>query len=119
MRERTRHHLIHSQRQWSAEPIGQALRSQPSLIFRIRSETHNLLHDETPAVPLLGYHALRGTFQRYEPTHDATKDIDGLCLAIDRTVRGQRFHPLERDLAGLAIEAIQLQRPYIMDGLVR
>lgn len=113
------HHLLHSRHQWNAEPMGQALRQQPSLIFHMNRMSHERIHATTPAVPLLGHNALMGTLNRYEPRHDPTKDIDGLCMAIDKTVRGERFHQLERDLAGLAIETIMLQKPMILDGIVR
>lgn len=116
---RDRDHLLSTARQWNGEPLGRRLRQNPSLIFDVDREIHELKHRECPPVPLLGHHALLGTLNRYNATYDPTKDIDGLCLAIDRATKGDRFHQIERDLAGLAIEAIQVQKPYIYEGIIR
>lgn len=119
MKRKDCHHLLNTARQWNAEPIGKKLRENGSLIFRIDREVHEELHREVPPVPLLGHYALLGTIQRYQPSYDPTKDLDALCLAMDKTVRGSRFNPIERELAGLAMEVIQLQKPFIYEGLVR
>lgn len=105
-------------RQWSAEPIGKRLREQSSLIFTISRENHERIHKETPPVPLLGYYALLSTLHNYEPAYNPVKDIDGLCGAIEKATRTPRAHQIERDLAGLAIEAIQLQKPIIFEGIL-
>lgn len=114
VKKNNNHHILFSRRQWEAEPLGKRLREDGSLIFNMDMGTHQELHAHVPQVPLLGHHALLGTFNRYNPTYNPTKDIDGLCIAIERSSRHPRAHRLERHLAGLAIEAIQLQKPYII-----
>lgn len=101
------------------KPYATKLRGIPSLIPTIDREVHEELHRECPPVPLLGAHALRGVLNRFTPTNDVLRDMDGLMSAIEQSTRDYRFHPIERELAGLAIEAIDLQRPYIIDGIVR
>lgn len=116
---RDRHHLLNPRMEWSLRPQAAKLRGTPSLIPRIDREIHEEIHRECPPVPLLGVYALRGTLERFVPTHDTLKDMDNLMSAIESSSRHRMVHPIERDLAGLAIEAIDMQRPYIMDGIIK
>lgn len=116
---RDRDHLLNTEKQWTSERFAALLRRHQSLIFDVDREIHELKHRECPPVPLLGHFALQGAFNRYHATYDPTKDIDGLCLAIDQATKGDRFHQIERDQAGLTIEAIQIQKPYIYEGIIR
>lgn len=116
---RDRHHIINPRAEWTLRPAGREIRNTQSLIPRIDREIHEAIHDECPPVPLLCYNALKLTVQKFEPVHNTLKDMDNLMSAIEQATRHPRTHPIERDLAGLAIEAIDLQRPYIMEGLIR
>lgn len=112
-----RHHLLHSRVSYESSRTTKALREQESLIFRMPIDAHDELHAQTPPVALIGHYAALGVLGRYNPTFNPTRDIDNLCLAIDKSTRGPQFHQLERDLAGLAIEGVQLQKPYILEAL--
>lgn len=116
---RDRHHILNSRVEWTLRPHAAKLRGTPSLIPTLDREVHEELHRECPPVPLLGAYALRGTLERFVPTHDVLRDMDGLMEAIERSSRHRMVHPIERDLAGLAIEAIDMQRPYIIDGIIK
>jgi hypothetical protein len=115
----SRHHILHERWSWTARPDAKRLRDTPSLIPNIPRDIHDELHDKCPHVPLLGSYALRNVAGIYVPTGDTLKDMDGLMSCIERASRNPRAHLIERDLAGLAIEAIDMQRPYIIGGLTR
>lgn len=112
-----RHHILHSEKAWNADSAGMKLRRQPSLIFEMDREAHKELHQQTPAIPVLSHYAILGTLANYYPTYKPEQDIDSLCKAIEYSVDNPRTHKLERNLAELAIEGIQLEKPLILDGL--
>lgn len=108
------HHLIFTRRAWESSNEGKHLRNTPELIPRLDRDTHNELHATCPAVPLLGYHVLVRTVNRFIPEPgDTMKSIDRLLLAIEESTAHPKTHRIEHDLAQLAIEAIQIQRPLI------
>ncbi len=115
----SRHHILHERFAWTARGEAKRLRDTQSLIPRIDRELHDELHLACPHVPLLGSHALQAVNHIFEPTGNTMDDMDGLMSAIERASRHPRAHMIERDLAGLAIEAIDLQRPFIKKGLSR
>lgn len=112
----SKHHILHERASWSARPEFKQLRGTPSLIPRIDRDVHDALHAHCPAVPILGSHAMRRVNMLFEPTGDTFEDIDGLSRAFDKATKHPRAHQLERDLAGLAIETMRLQIPYIREG---
>lgn len=118
MINRDRHHILNPRLEWSLRPAARRLRGMPALIPRIDREAHEALHEHCPPVPLLGVYALMGTLERFEPTGYVPDDMDLLMQSIEKATRHRKVFALERDLAGLAIEAIELQRPYIIQGLV-
>jgi hypothetical protein len=113
------HHILHEAWAWNSNIRAKELRDTRSLIPRIPRDVHDELHEACPHVPILGSYALAATVKHFEPTGDTMRDMDGVMSAIERASRHPRAHMIERDLAGLAIEAIDLQRPYIRKGLIR
>lgn len=114
----SRHHILHEHTAWASRGDARDLRNTQSLIPRIPTEVHRELHEQCPHVPLLGSYALRAiNNDLFVPTGRTLQDMDGLMSAIERASRHPRVHMIERDLAGLAIEAIDLQRPFIRKGL--
>lgn len=113
------HHVLHEAWAWDSFKAAKQLRDVRSLIPRIPRDIHTDLHEACPHVPILGAHALLGVQRHFEPTGFVLDDMDGLMSAIEKASRNPRAHMLERDLAGLAIEAIELQRPFIKEGLIR
>lgn len=111
-----RHHILHERSTWSSSAPAKTLRTTRSLIPRIDREWHEAIHHDLPAVPMLGSYALRRTLTGFDPTGDTIRDIEGLARSMDRATKGS--HRLERELAGLAIENITAQRPYIIDGMI-
>lgn len=111
------HHILHSRLDWNLRPQSRALRAYPALIPRITRSGHEELHRNVPPVPLLGYHALMRVKSSFECGPDTLSSMDNLMFAIEEAAEHPRAHPLERDLAYLAIQSIDLQKPYIADSL--
>lgn len=112
------HHILHHRQEWRLRPDGLRLRENPVLIPVIPREVHNAIHANVPSVPLLGFHALRRVAREFEPVPgDTLTSMENLMDAMEVARRDPRAHPIEKDLAELAIEAVDLQRPYIREGL--
>ncbi len=110
-----KHHIIHHGLEWSMRPQALAIRETPSLIPAMPRDYHEYIHATVPAIPLLGYHALNHTLSRFKPNDDTLETMDNLMSAIEHASRHPKAHAVERDLAQLAIHAIDLQRPLIED----
>ena len=112
------HHILYNRMEWRQRPEGLALREQPSLIMTIDRRTHEEIHRECPAVPVLGYHALCRTVRNYHPGEDELSSMDNLLFAIEDSLMHPRAHRLERQLGLLVIEGIEVQRPFIKEGIM-
>lgn len=80
-------------------------------------ELHQELHLFCPAVVNLGHHALEKTLSVFQPTGNTLVTMDRLMSSIEQSTRHYKVHPIERELASLAIEAIEMQRSYVTDSL--
>lgn len=116
--ENDAHHILHTAREWRLRPEGIALREHPSLIPRISRDSHEALHRACPPVPLLGYHALRRIVSLWTPDIDTMKSMDNLLFAIEEASWDPRSHPLESKLAELVMQGVDVQRPFIREGLI-
>jgi len=111
--QRDGHHILHNKQEWSLRPEAKALRETPSLIPRIDRDVHNEIHRVCPPVPILGFHALRRTIREFQPTPELFSSMDNLMFAMEAAARDPRSHKIESDLAMLAVQAIDLQRPIL------
>lgn len=111
----TEHHLLFPRQEWDLRKQGREIRATRSMRPMMTAENHKTLHSIVPLVPALGYHTLFAVEQLWTPRRDTIRDIDSLCLAMDRATNTSRAHPIERDLAGLAIEALMLEKQVLKD----
>jgi hypothetical protein len=112
-----RHHLAFSRHEWSLRPEAKRIRQTPSLIPSLPFAVHNRLHRACPPVPLLGFHALQIVQREFRPTGDTLETMDNLLFAIEASANSPRTHEIERGVAHLAIAAIELQRPFLLEVL--
>ena len=113
-----RHHILFDRRTWTATDTGRKLRDVPLLIPKIDVDTHKELHRACPTVPVLGHHAMASTFHNLELGRNTPETIDNLLQGIDKASRNPKAHEIERQICLLAIAAIELQRPYILEGAI-
>lgn len=111
------HHVLWDRASWTLRKESLYLRDQEMLIPMIDREAHNELHRNCPPVPALGYYALRRTMKLWEPDRSPLRSMANLTEAIGASTRVPQAHRLEKELASLTIQAIDLQAPYIREGL--
>ena len=118
MIKRDRHHILHNRVEWHSRPESAQLRETPSLMPMIDRQVHNDLHRYCPPVPTLGIYALQRVVRDFRPSTDVFQSIENLMTSIERSADHPRMHELEREMAYIAIDAIDLQRPFIKEGLI-
>lgn len=113
-----RHHINHGRLEHELRPESRMIRETPSLVPLMDRGIHTELHKHCPTVPVLGYHALMLVARDYNPTDDTFESIDNLMLAIESAAKHPRAHELERRMADIVVESLELQRPFIRAGIV-
>lgn len=113
------HHVLNYRREWTLRPQAETIRENPWLIAPIDREVHDELHRECPPVPLLGYHALLRVANDFRPRPgDHLGSMDELIMSIDRAIQHPKTKPIEAELGMLTMRAVELQKPFIRQGLV-
>lgn len=111
----SRHHLLFPAAEWSLRPEGQAIRSTPSMIPKLRRVDHDYMHEVVPIIPALGHNTLRAVSRLWTPENNTYRDVDRLCIAIGKAATHERSHPIESDLAELTIEALELEKTVLKE----
>jgi hypothetical protein len=114
---RDQHHILHNRQEWELRPEARRLRGARTLMPELDRRVHDEIHAVCPPVPLLGYYALRLIEQNFEEGRNTLQSMDNLMHAIDLSAAHPKTHYIERGMADLAIQAIELQRPWIADGM--
>lgn len=108
-----RHHILFNKRAWTSYREAETLREERSLIVPLEHDAHKELHKNVPIVPLLGYYGLVAVRNNFEAGSDPLESIDNLQLVIEKAKKHPRAHSIEKSLAELAIEALELQKQFI------
>lgn len=111
------HHILFNRQEWTLRQDAESLREQPLLKPRMEREVHNELHRHCPPVPPLGYYALFRVRRDFEVGSDVFSTMDNLLGAIETANKSPKSHAIERSLGELTMQAIDLQRPFIREGL--
>ena len=113
-----RHHVIHHRVDWTARPESEYIREHPSLIFDMEVPLHNETHRSSPPVPLLGVFALQTIVRDWRPdVRDKLRSLENLQRSIEVAGNHPKAHPIEKSLGYLAIEALDLQKPFLLESL--
>ena len=107
-----KHEILFERVQWTSNRNAKRLRMQPTLRPELDSQTHTELHRNCPLVPLLGTYALDMVSDRFTPGRDVTQSVNSLLMAID-SIEHSKLHPVQKELAQLALFAIELQIEYV------
>lgn len=113
------HHTLFNRSAWNSHEATKDLRNNRWLIPPLHSETERLIHAEVAVVPLLdpvsalhvrnGFEAIEGNF------------VGSMYAFID-TVESVIKHPksstLQKTLGALCAQAVEMQIPYVQDGLI-
>jgi len=88
------------------------------LVALMGADPHRELHANTPGVPPLDIFAQQRLANIYKPSQDVLLNMELYMRAIEKAMASPKAHSIERQVASLAIHAIDLQRPYVREGLI-
>lgn len=116
-----RHHILFYRREWARSNASRNLRGLKALIPHIDDSVHNELHDffreKDLHVPILGAQTIQIVSELYDATGDPLENIDRLLSSIEKATHSPAN--TNKELAERAIYAIELQIPFIKEGLIR
>lgn len=112
-----KHHFLYDRKGWCTREDGAYLRAVRSLIGPMFETPHRELHKATPAVPVPSYHMLYRVRRDFIPDEDYLQSIDNLQFAIQEAGRNPKAHPVEREVGELTSHVLDLQKPFIAEGL--
>jgi hypothetical protein len=116
-----RHHILFNATAWESNVHTNWLREHSGLIVRMDCHAHQELHDNITVVPLLDHYSaafVRSAMERSRASKPLDR-ADDFMLALESYGQELRANRLDRSLGALVIEAVEGQREYIEDGLVR
>ena len=83
-------------------------------------DPHDALHDAVPYVPTLGRHLMALVNRDLLVVRgDYIRSIESLMFEIEDKTKDRRVSELEAGVANLAVHALELQLPFIREGLIR
>ncbi len=113
------HHILHHRALHETHKDSKILRRSLGMIALLDHDSHDALHRACPGVPPLDVYMVQRVKNLYVPHADPLVGIDRYSSAIEVAMLHHRAHPIEKELAGLTLEAVRLQIPFIREGLVR
>ena len=113
------HHVLFNRNTWRGSQTSKEIRENYWLKVPLDSLAHTALHKAVSVVPLPDRHTIQRVSFSFAPVEgDYIATMHSLIDNIGRASLHPKTQPLERDLAGLAIRAIEMQIPFIEEGLV-
>lgn len=115
--ERSVHHLFFDRKSWGLRPDGQRIRESRPFMVRMDNSVHDELHRVCPPVPVPDYFALQRISRSTNFNLPTLEAVDSLRFATEEAIRHPRAHDIEKALAGLMLDAIDVQMPFVRDSL--
>ena len=115
--ERSVHHLFFDRKAWALRPDGQRIRESRPFMVRMDNSAHNELHRVCPPVPVPDYFALQRISRSTNFNLPTLEAVDSLRFATEEAIRHPKAHDIEKALAGLMLDAIDVQMPFVRDAL--
>lgn len=113
-----KHHILHHRALHEANKDSKILRNSLGMIALIDPDAHDALHRACPGVPPLDIWTAQRARSIMVPHPNPIQAIDNYLYAVDRATLSPKSHQIERDLAALTMMAVELQKPYIKEGLI-
>lgn len=112
------HHILFTRRTWVSQESTKRLRQNRWLIALIDPDSHRALHQAIATVPVLDHYMAERVNRDFMPVRgDHLRTMDELCFSIDSATRHPKAGVIERGIGQLVIEAVQLQKPFVAEGL--
>lgn len=112
------HHILHHRALHETHKESRSLRRALGMIALIDHDSHDELHRACPGVPPLDIFTAQRVSKLFTPHPDPLKAIDRFSQSVETAMLHPRSHQIERQMAGLTIEAVRLQIPFIKGGLI-
>lgn len=108
------HHLF-----WTAKNHHDWMRAEPDFQPQMYIPAHNALHSDLQAmsVPEICKPILQAVRANFTPTRDTFDSLDQILLLIDHASEMPQVHPIDRQLAQMAIHALEIQKPYLKGNI--
>lgn len=114
------HHILFSKRLWRSQDPTMKLRENQWLKPPMYDDAHAALHEAVGIVPVPDWNMGQLILRQFEPVRgDYFKSVDNLLLAVENVARNPRSDAVQRELGHLIVQAVDLQRPFVQEGLVR
>lgn len=114
------HHVLFPRKWWTLYEPYQRTRETGLLIPKIDAITHNALHRTVTVVPVPDFQTMSRVAKDFIPLRDdPIGSVEALRDSFDRVTQYEGTNSLQRNLAGLTMNALDLQLKFIMDGLVK
>jgi hypothetical protein len=108
------HHVLNYRAQWDAMPATKMLRAQPGLLVPGWRRPHDELHRAVEYVPPLSMYIAQSALNGYiDYPEDHLRSMDSFMLATEQATKHRRATPMEVAVANLAIQAVDLQKPFV------
>ena len=118
------HHVLFHNKAWNSNPDAARLRNNHGILIPMYVGPHDELHNVVHYVPLLdSYHAYEVDKQfdrsiQSDPLGNIQRLLEAMRYVLD-TDQYVRNNDISRGVGELAILAVQIQIPFIEDGLYR
>lgn len=114
------HHVLFEAKLWQAHSVNNELRSKPGLIIPIRHDVHNELHREIKTMPVPSYDQGNSVLGIYRDNpDDHIRSVYNLMRAFEQAIGHPRVRENERMMGQFAVHTLEIQLPYIKEGLLR
>lgn len=113
------HHGLFTKSAYESQSSTKMLRNNQWLIMPLDEATHRELHVDLPALPLLSPNSAQSVLKNFRPVAgNYIASMFSLMEAIGDANKHPRATPIEKEIGGLLINGLELQIPFIQDGLV-
>jgi len=113
------HHVVFTGATQNSQPATAEIRSNKWLRPPLQWIAHRAIHEVVATVPVLDHYTADRTLRLFEPKpNDYIGTVYNLMFAIEEAIQHPKTQIIERGLGELAIAALEIQIPYIKDGLI-
>lgn len=112
-----RHHLCFEAASWECKPDLLKIRRMGAMIVRLDEEVHSELHKAVITVPTPDRYMARRILRDFEPGRGILQTMDNFMFTVQEAMQHPLAGEIEKGLGGLIIQAFELQKPFILDGI--
>lgn len=116
--EKNVHHILFDRVSHEANKDNRSVRRSLGMLATMDVFAHRELHRQCPSVPVFGPNMASMVRVRYRPHGNPMIGMENYMRAVEEAAQHPRAHQIDKELASLVIMAVDIQRPFIRQGLV-